>query len=181
MPYEPFVDDPVQKLPNIAEQTDRAVAGRVPLVCSLFRNGSHQIVGTKPVHQLCICSRKSFAPGPRCFSLSSVIPQGPGAFFCFFSASSSSQGVRHSVMHGPKPALGVFWSTARVWVLTSLTLSAEGEAVLSSSKTLARTFAASFPVTAPFVVCSVVLLRFDLSPFHLADCTVLHSKTNTLH
>ena len=60
-------------------------------------------------------------------------------------------------MHGSKPALAVFWSTARVWVLTSLNLSAEGQAVLSSSKTLARTFAAAFPVTAPLVVCSVAL------------------------
>ena len=67
-------------------------------------------------------------------------------------------------MHGSKPALAVFWSTARVWVLTSLTLSAEGEAVLTSSKTLARTFAAAFPATFPFVVCSVVPPCSDLSP-----------------
>ena len=67
-------------------------------------------------------------------------------------------------MHGSKPALAVFWSTARVWVLTSLTLSAEGEAVLSSSKTLARMFAATFSVTAQFVVCSVVLPCSELSP-----------------
>ena len=95
-----------------------------------------------------------------------MIPTDPGAFFCFilFSASSSSQRVRHSVIHGSKPAVAVFWSTTHVWVLTSLTLSAEGEAVLSSSKTLARTFAAAFPVTA-FVVCSVVLPRSELSLF----------------
>ena len=36
MPYEPFVDDPLQKLSNIAEQTDWAVAGRIPLVFSFF-------------------------------------------------------------------------------------------------------------------------------------------------
>ena len=41
MPYEPFVDDPLQKLSNTAEQTDRAVAGRIPLVFSLFWNGSY--------------------------------------------------------------------------------------------------------------------------------------------
>ena len=76
-----------------------------------------------------------------------------------------SRRVRHSVIHGSKSAVAEFWSTARVWVLTSLALSAEGEAVLSSSKTLARTFAAAFPVTAPFVVCSVVLPRSELSPF----------------
>ena len=112
-------------------------------------------------------SRVRFAPGPRCFNISFVIPSGPGAFFCFifFSTSSSSWRVRHSVIHGSKPAVAEFWSTARVWVLTSLTLSAEGEAVLSSSKTLARTVAAAFPVTAPFVVCSVVLPRSGLSPF----------------
>ena len=112
-------------------------------------------------------SRVRFAAGPRCFNISFVIPSGPGAFFCFifFSASSSSLRVRHSVIHGSKPAVAELWSTARVWVLTSLTLSAEGEAVLSSSKTLARTFAAAFPVTAPFVVCSVVLPRSELSPF----------------
>ena len=112
-------------------------------------------------------SRVRFAPGPRCFNISFVIPSGPGAFFCFifFSTSSSSRRVTHSVIHGSKPAVAEFWSTARVWVLTSLTLSAEGEAVLSSSKTLARTFAAAFPVTAPFVVCSVVLPRSELSPF----------------
>ena len=69
-------------------------------------------------------------------------------------------------MHGSKPALAVFWSTARVWVLASLTLSAEGEAALalSSSKTLAKTFAATFLVTAPFVVCDV-LCHSELSPF----------------
>ena len=68
-------------------------------------------------------------------------------------------------MHGSKPALAVFWSTARVWALTSLTLSASGEAVLSSSETLARTFTAAFPVTAPFVVCSVLLSRSEFFPF----------------
>ena len=56
MPYEPFVDDPLQKLSNTAEQTDRAVAGRIPLVFSLFGMGlmtaSFQIVGTVPVDQL---------------------------------------------------------------------------------------------------------------------------------
>ena len=58
-------------------------------------------------------SRVRFAPGPRCFNISFVIPSGPGAFFCFifFNASSSSRRVRHSVMHGSKPAVGVFWST----------------------------------------------------------------------
>ena len=58
----------------------------------------------------------------------------------------------------------MFRSTAHVWVLTSLTLSADGEVVLSSSKTLARTFAVDFPATAPFVVCSVALHRSELSP-----------------
>ena len=53
----------------------------------------------------------------------------------------------------------------RLKVLTSLTLSAEDEAVLSSSKALARTFAAAFAVTAPFVVYSVVLPRSELPPF----------------
>ena len=112
-------------------------------------------------------SRVRFAPGPTCFNISFVIPSGPGAFFCFIflSASSSSRRVRHSIIHGSKPALTVFWGTARVWVLTSLTLSAEGEAVRSSSKTLARTFSAASPMTAPFVVCSVLLTRSVLSPF----------------
>ena len=40
MPYEPFVDDPLQKLSNTAEQTERAVAGRIPRVFVLFWNGS---------------------------------------------------------------------------------------------------------------------------------------------
>ena len=111
-------------------------------------------------------SRVRFAPGPRRFNISFVIPSGPEAFFCFifFSASSSPRRIRHSVIHGSKPAVAEFWSSARVWVLTFLTLSAEGEAVLSSSKTLTRTFAAAFPVTAPFVVCSV-LPRSELSLF----------------
>ena len=64
-------------------------------------------------------------------------------------------------MHGSKPALAVFWNT--IWDLAFLTLSGEGEAVLSSPKALAMTFAAAFPVTAPFVVCSVVLPRSELS------------------
>ena len=112
-----------------------------------------------------MCSRVCFAPGPRCFNISFVIPSGPGAFFCFifFSTSSSSRRVRHSVIHGSKPAVAEFWSTTHVWVLTSL--SAEGEAVLSSSRTLTRTFAAALPVTAPLVVCSVVLPHSELSPF----------------
>ena len=66
--------------------------------------------------------------------------------------------------HGSKPALAVFWSTARVWVLTFFALSAKGEAVLSSSKTLAMPFGDVFPVTAPLVVCSA-LSRSELSPF----------------
>ena len=57
MPYEPFVDDPLQKLSNTAEQTDRVVAGRIPLVFSYFfgmglMTASFQIVGTVPVDQL---------------------------------------------------------------------------------------------------------------------------------
>ena len=36
MPCEPLVDDPLQKLFNAAEQTDRSVAGRIPLVFYLF-------------------------------------------------------------------------------------------------------------------------------------------------
>ena len=114
-----------------------------------------------------MCSRIRFAPGSRCFNISFVISSGPRAFFCFifFSASSSSWRVRHSAIYGSKPTLPVFWSTGRVWVLTSLTRSAEGEAVLSPLKTLARTCAVAFPVTAPFVVCSVVLPRSELSPF----------------
>ena len=47
-------------------------------------------------------------------------------------------------MYGSKPTSAVFRSTARDRVLSSLTL--------SSSKTLARTFAAAFPVIVPFVV-----------------------------
>ena len=42
MPYEPFVDDHLQKLSNTAEQTDRAVAGRILLVFSFFWNGSYE-------------------------------------------------------------------------------------------------------------------------------------------
>ena len=112
-------------------------------------------------------SRIRLAPGLRCFDISFVIPSGSGAFFCFFffSASSSSRRVRHSVIHGSKPALAAFWSRARVWVLKPLTQLAEDEAVLSSSTTLARMFATAFPVTAPFVVCSVVLPRSEFSPF----------------
>ena len=80
-------------------------------------------------------------------------------------------------MHGSKPALAVFWSTACVWVLTSLTLLAEGEAVLSS-KTLAKTFAPTFPVTVPFEVCSVVLSRSELSPFSdFVSCQFLGSPS----
>ena len=161
MLYEPFVDDPLQKFSNTAEQTDRAVAGRIPLVfrfcfclfvclfcfvlfcfvccCCLFvcfvfvfvfflggvggggmglMTASFQIVGTVLVDQLWLLmrSRVRFAPGPRCFNISFVIPSGPGAFFCFifFSASSSSRSVRHSVIHGSKPAVAVFCSTACV-------------------------------------------------------------------
>ena len=68
-------------------------------------------------------------------------------------------------MLGSKPTQAVFCSTTRVWTQTSLILSADGEAVLSSSKTLATTFAAAFPVAAPLVVCSVVLPRSELPPF----------------
>ena len=59
-------------------------------------------------------------------------------------------------MHGSKPALAVYWGIACIWVLTALILPAIGEAEFSSSKTLARTFAAAFPVTTPSVVCNVV-------------------------
>ena len=36
-----FVDDPLQKFTNTAEQTERAVAGGIQLVFSLFWNGSY--------------------------------------------------------------------------------------------------------------------------------------------
>ena len=84
-------------------------------------------------------------------------------------------------MHGSKPALAVVWTTALVGVLTSLTLSAEGEAVLPSSKILARTFAAVSPVTALFVVCSVVLLRSELSQFSdFASCKTFWESLSML-
>ena len=81
-------------------------------------------------------------------------------FQCFFKLLEG-QAFGHAWVKASTSCVG----TVCVKVLKSLTLSAEGEAVLSSSKTLARTFAATFPVTTPFMVCSVVLPCSDLSQF----------------
>ena len=101
--------------PYTAEQTDWAVAGRIPLVFSLFRNGSYDSFLPYCWYSTCwpplvvdaqkdmLCSKADV------FQHFICDPIRPGAFFSFifFSASSSSPRVKHSVIYGSKPALAV--------------------------------------------------------------------------
>ena len=137
MPCKPSVDDPLQKFVNKAAQTNQAVAGRFLVVVFPFWDGSYGdfipdcwydarrtalVVNTQ---QETLCFRAEVFQH---FVSDSIRSRSLLLLYLLQHLFELSEVRRWS-----KPALAVSWSTARVWVLTSLTLSADGASVNSRS------------------------------------------------
>ena len=135
MPEKPSVDDSFQELSNTANKTDGSLTSGLPLVLTLFKNGSD--VGFLPFHwhpssvpaMIEDEQKGSFCSHPK------VLQHFVGYSICarsffsfsFFRASSSSRRVTFSVMWGTLSTPTVFRRS-----LVSLTLVGERSTSLSA-------------------------------------------------
>ena len=157
----------LRQFADTAQKTDGAVAACVILVFAFFGTGAimvfFQTAGAAPSSSF---RSTALEWDPRCFSISSAIPSGSGAFivFTFFKASFSSFMLKGSVMEQSRSALND--DRMMFCFLSDLlgALSGNMGGVLFLAK-VCKTFAALFSVISSLFASITVLLLEWLSLF----------------